>query len=148
SQEPIMSRPQTQLSRTTQSKSARTRFAANESQLCKFPFADGRRCRMLRHPSHPSLCPFHARAELQLRESRSLGAELPTTISPPPPPPPSPPPPPPTTPPASPTPPPPRPAPPLAPPPLWLTSASSFSTPSPASNPNSASPTTSTSGTK
>jgi len=61
--------------------SSRTRNAIRESTLCKFPFADGRRCRMLRHPSHPSLCPFHARAELQLRESHRLGAELATTIS-------------------------------------------------------------------
>ena len=98
---------------------------------------------MLRHPSHPSLCPFHARAELQLRESHGLGAELATTISgdfmtatdishalgklytavaqdriPPATLPPSP------------------------------TSASSFSIPWMASNPNSASPIVSTSGTK
>ena len=76
-----MSRPQTQLSRTTQPKSARTRFASHESELCKFPFSDGRRCRMLRHPAHPNLCPFHARTDLQLRESASLGTELSTTIS-------------------------------------------------------------------
>src|SRR5262245_21243810 len=69
-----MSQPATKLS-------SRTRNAIRESTLCKFPFADGLRCRMLRHPSHPTLCPFHARTELQLRESHSLGRELATTIS-------------------------------------------------------------------
>ena len=70
--------------RTTQSastSSSRNRNSLKESNLCQFPFADGRRCRMLRHPVHPSLCPFHARAELQLQESASLGTELSQTIS-------------------------------------------------------------------
>jgi hypothetical protein len=69
------------MSQSTPKLSSRTRNAVRESSLCKFPFSDGRRCRMLRHPSHPTLCPFHARAELQLRESATLGTELSTTIS-------------------------------------------------------------------
>jgi hypothetical protein len=60
---------------------SRSRNAIRESSLCQFPFSDGRRCRMLRHPAHPNLCPFHARSELQLRESADLGTELSTTIS-------------------------------------------------------------------
>jgi hypothetical protein len=61
--------------------SARNRAATSESSLCQFPFADGRRCRMLRHPGHPSLCIFHARAELQLLESDRLGTELAQTLT-------------------------------------------------------------------
>ena len=56
------------MSTTTNSRS---RNAANESNLCQFPFADGRRCRMLRHPSHPCLCFFHARTESQLKPRAS-----------------------------------------------------------------------------
>lgn len=52
----------------------------HESYLCQFPFADGRRCRMLRR-DHPALCPFHARAAQQLRESHQLGSEISATLS-------------------------------------------------------------------
>lgn len=76
-----MSRRPTQLSRTNLSKSARTRFGANESQLRQFPFTDGRRCRMLRHPVHPNLCVFHARAELPQLEAERLGTELAQTLT-------------------------------------------------------------------
>src|SRR5215475_7695205 len=76
-----MSRPQFQLYRSTKSKSARTRFAAKTSSLCKFPFADGRRCRMLRYSGHPHLCVFHARAELQQLEAARLGTELGQTLT-------------------------------------------------------------------
>jgi hypothetical protein len=62
-------------------KSSRTRAAQAESALCQFPFADGRRCRMLRHSGHPCLCLFHARAESQLIETEQLGTELAQTIS-------------------------------------------------------------------
>lgn len=51
-----------------------------DSALCQFPFADGRRCRMLRR-DHPSLCPFHARAAQQLRESHQLGSQISATLS-------------------------------------------------------------------
>jgi hypothetical protein len=61
--------------------SSRSRAAVNESELCQFPFNDGRRCRMLRHPEHPCLCVFHARAESQLVESERLGIELGETLS-------------------------------------------------------------------
>jgi hypothetical protein len=60
---------------------SRTRAAINESELCQFPFNDGRRCRMLRHPGHSCLCIFHARAESQLVETDRLGAELAETVS-------------------------------------------------------------------
>src|SRR6476646_3070572 len=43
---------------------------------CQFPFSDGRACRMLRSPVHPSFCAFHARQELQLLESQRLGSEI------------------------------------------------------------------------
>ena len=69
------------MSHSQSNLSSRSRNALRESALCQFPFSDGRRCRMLRHPAHPNLCPFHARAELQLRESARLGTELSTTIS-------------------------------------------------------------------
>jgi hypothetical protein len=62
-------------------KSSRSRAAIKESKLCQFPFADGRRCRMLRHPGHPCLCLFHARAEPQLVETGNFGSELAQTIS-------------------------------------------------------------------
>ena len=52
-----------------------------DSALCQFPFADGRRCRMLRASGHPSLCLFHARDEQQLVESTQLGAELAASLS-------------------------------------------------------------------
>jgi hypothetical protein len=56
------------------------RSHSDNSELCQFPFADGRRCRMLRH-HHPSLCVFHANDELQLLESRRLGAEVSATLT-------------------------------------------------------------------
>jgi hypothetical protein len=49
--------------------------------LCQFPFADGRRCRMLRLDNHPSLCLFHARDERQLLESPQLGEEISATFT-------------------------------------------------------------------
>ena len=67
--------------RQSQAASSRNRNAVKDSSLCQFPFNDGRRCRMLRHPGHPSLCIFHARAELQLLESERLGTELAQTLT-------------------------------------------------------------------
>ena len=66
---------------TATSTISRTRNAVNESDLCQFPFQDGRRCRMLRHPEHPCLCIFHARAESQLFETERLGVELGETLT-------------------------------------------------------------------
>lgn len=60
---------------------SRTRNAGNDSDLCQFPFRDGRRCRMLRHPDHSCLCIFHARAESQLIETERLGTQLGETLS-------------------------------------------------------------------
>jgi hypothetical protein len=60
---------------------SRSRAAVNESDLCQFPFSDGRRCRMLRHPGHSCLCIFHARAESQLLETERLGIELGETLT-------------------------------------------------------------------
>jgi hypothetical protein len=54
--------------------------AANHD-LCHFSFADGRRCRMLRHPDHPGLCPFHSREERQRIESERIGTELAATLT-------------------------------------------------------------------
>src|SRR5260221_14793879 len=61
--------------------SSRSRAAARERNLCQFPFNDGRRCRMLRHPGHPCLCVFHARSEAQLLETAPLGGEPSQTVS-------------------------------------------------------------------
>jgi hypothetical protein len=62
-------------------KSSRSRAATNEASLCQFPFADGRTCRMMRHPAHPSLCIFHSRAERQLLESDRLGSEIASSLT-------------------------------------------------------------------
>ena len=48
---------------------------------CQFTFADGRCCRMPRHADHSSLCLFHAREELQLREAQRLGAEISASLN-------------------------------------------------------------------
>jgi hypothetical protein len=57
------------------------RSAPGNSHLCQFPFADGRKCRMLRRQDHPTLCLFHARQEDQLLESQRLGAELSASLT-------------------------------------------------------------------
>lgn len=57
------------------------RSAPSDSHLCQFPFADGRKCRMLRQQDHPTLCLFHARQEEQLLESQRLGAELSASLT-------------------------------------------------------------------
>jgi hypothetical protein len=57
------------------------RSTSNDSQLCQFPFADGRRCRMLLHKGHPTLCVFHARMERQLLDAEKLGGEISKSIS-------------------------------------------------------------------
>jgi len=54
--------------------------AANHS-LCHFSYADGRRCRMLRHRDHPGLCPFHSREERQRLESERIGTELAASLT-------------------------------------------------------------------
>jgi len=48
---------------------------------CQFETSDGRRCRMLRHNGHPTLCLFHARDEMQLLESQRLGAEISASVT-------------------------------------------------------------------
>jgi hypothetical protein len=53
----------------------------DDANRCRFTFADGRACRMLRQHGHPSLCIFHARAERQLWESDRLGAELASSLT-------------------------------------------------------------------
>jgi hypothetical protein len=50
------------------------KIAAPASPRCAFSYSDGRRCRMLCRPSHPSLCPFHAREELQILEAGKIAA--------------------------------------------------------------------------
>jgi hypothetical protein len=57
------------------------RSASNDSHLCQFQFADGRKCRMLRHKDHATLCLFHARDEMQLLESQRLGAEIAASLT-------------------------------------------------------------------
>ncbi len=55
---------------------ASNRPAPNSTPRCLFSTSDGRQCSMLRHDSHPSLCPFHARQEQQLLDSPAVAAEL------------------------------------------------------------------------
>lgn len=47
-----------------------------DSPHCTFRTSDNRKCTMLRHASHPSLCLFHARKERLLLESTRIGPEL------------------------------------------------------------------------
>jgi hypothetical protein len=51
-------------------------LSKDRSSLCSFSFADGRRCRTPRTPSHPHLCTFHARKEAQARASDQVGREI------------------------------------------------------------------------
>lgn len=48
---------------------------------CQFQSSDGRSCRMLRNPAHPTFCTFHPRQELQLIESQRLGNEISATLN-------------------------------------------------------------------
>jgi len=57
-----------------------TNSSTTISPRCQFQFSDGRRCRMLRTPAHLTFCVFHAREELQLLESQSLGAQISTSL--------------------------------------------------------------------
>ncbi len=57
------------------------RTGSSSSKFCEFPFSDGRRCRMLRAPDHPTLCLFHARDEQELRVAREFGAHLAASLT-------------------------------------------------------------------
>lgn len=50
--------------------------APDPDNRCTFLFADGRRCRMLQTLPDSTLCPHHAKEELQRREAEKLKAEL------------------------------------------------------------------------
>jgi len=50
--------------------------ASDPENRCTFLFADGRRCRMLQTRTDSTLCPHHAKEELQRREAEKLKAEL------------------------------------------------------------------------
>ncbi len=52
------------------------RSTPDHSHLCRFQFADGRKCRMLQQKGHAAFCVFHALAERQLLESEKLGREI------------------------------------------------------------------------
>jgi hypothetical protein len=67
--------------KNSSSPAAPNSAAADSPNRCAFETSDGRRCRMLRHRDHPSLCIFHARDEMQLLESARLGSELSASIS-------------------------------------------------------------------
>lgn len=54
---------------------------AGVATRCQFQFSDGRCCRMLRTPVHPSFCTFHARQELQRLESQRLGDEISASLN-------------------------------------------------------------------
>ena len=44
--------------------------------LCRFTFADGRKCRTPRAGKHPNFCFEHARKESQARSANKLAGEL------------------------------------------------------------------------
>jgi len=44
------------------------------SNLCQFPFADGRSCRLPKSPTHEYLCVFHADRERRLLDQQALDA--------------------------------------------------------------------------
>jgi hypothetical protein len=48
----------------------------DRASLCRFSFADGRRCRTPRSPNHPHFCSDHARKESQARTADKLALEL------------------------------------------------------------------------
>jgi hypothetical protein len=52
------------------------KIAVPTSPRCNFSYSDGRRCRMLCRPPHLSLCPFHAREELQILEAGKIAASF------------------------------------------------------------------------
>ena len=58
--------------------SSRTSVSRNNANRCTHSTSDNRRCRMLLHSSHPSLCPFHARQQRLILESERVGPELAT----------------------------------------------------------------------
>jgi hypothetical protein len=60
-------------SRTTRCRARTIPLSANR---CNFQFADGRRCRMLRHQTTGELCIFHHRALIQLESEQTIAAEL------------------------------------------------------------------------
>ena len=60
---------------------ANTNPSTTNTLRCQFQFSDGRSCRMLRNPAHPTFCTFHARQELQLIESQSLGNEISASLN-------------------------------------------------------------------
>ncbi|MFI5057324.1 MAG: hypothetical protein ACHQLQ_03995 [Candidatus Acidiferrales bacterium] len=53
----------------------------DRSSLCSFSFADGRRCRTPRCPSHPHLCFFHARKEAQALAAQQMGRDIASDLS-------------------------------------------------------------------
>jgi hypothetical protein len=57
-------------------KSSRSRVSPDPETLCNYPYSDGRQCRMLRDPGHPSLCFFHSREERQQLELDRIGEDL------------------------------------------------------------------------
>jgi hypothetical protein len=49
--------------------------------VCRFTYADGRRCRMLLSPSHTCLCAYHARRESQILAAEKIGRRLAASLS-------------------------------------------------------------------
>src|SRR6266851_4498588 len=68
-------------STTNNSQGALPQTPLPNPNRCQFETSDGRRCRMLRHNGHPTLCLFHARDEMQLLESQRLGAEISASVT-------------------------------------------------------------------
>ena len=53
----------------------------DRSGLCSFTFADSRRCRTPRCSSHPHLCYFHARKEVQALAAQQMGRNIAADLS-------------------------------------------------------------------
>ncbi len=71
-----MSRKSLSSQHPRKSGSASPEARKSPSGLCRFIFADGRSCRMLRAPGHKSLCVFHAREERELRSAKQAARRL------------------------------------------------------------------------
>jgi hypothetical protein len=52
----------------------------DRASLCRFVFADGRRCRVPRSPYHPHFCSDHARKESQAAPPTPFPSPAPTPL--------------------------------------------------------------------
>ena len=53
-----------------------TALAVDRSRVCTFTFGNGCQCRIPLSPSHPYLCTFHARKEIQCRDAEKVADKI------------------------------------------------------------------------